>query len=37
MAFTLKIKAKALPGPKKADVGALLKSCGMAYGNTNEF
>lgn len=37
MAFTLKIKAKALLGSKKTDIDALLKSCGMAYGNTNEF
>lgn len=37
MAFTLKIKAKSLLGPKKTDISALLKSCGMAYGNTNEF
>lgn len=37
MAFTLKIKAKALLDPKKTDIGALLKSCGMAHGSTNEF
>lgn len=37
MAFTLKIKAKALLGPKKTDINALLKSCGMAYGSANEF
>lgn len=37
MAFTLKIKARALLGPKKTDIDALLRSCGMAYGNTNEF
>lgn len=37
MAFTLKIKAKSLLGPKKTDISALLKSCGMAYGSANEF
>lgn len=37
MAFTLKIKAKALLASKKTDIDALLMSCGMAYGNTNEF
>ena len=37
MAFTLKIKAKALLGSKKTDIDVLLKSCGMAHGNTNEF
>ena len=37
MAFTLKIKAKALLCPKKTDINALLKSCGMAYGSANEF
>lgn len=37
MAFTLKIKAKALLGSKKTDIDALLKGCGMAYGSANEF
>ena len=37
MAFTLKIKAKALLGSKKTDIDALLKSCGMSYGSANEF
>lgn len=37
MAFTLKIKAKALLGPKKTDINALLKDCGMTYGTANEF
>lgn len=37
MAFTLKIKAKSLFGPKKTDISALLKGCGMTYGSANEF
>lgn len=37
MAFTLKIRAKSLFGPKKTDIGALLKSCGMKHGSANGF
>ncbi len=37
MAFTLKIKAKGLLGPKKADIHALLKNCGMKYGSADGF
>ena len=37
MAFTLKIKAKALLGNKKIDIGKLLKNCNMCYGSSNEF
>ena len=38
MAFTLKIKAKkGLMGPRKINMEALLKDCGMQYGSANEF